>query len=204
MMVWVMNLFQDWCFQSILGAPTSVDVGPQESSKPPLGAVVPMDRRVSEMARRVSASVISFAQAKKKNFRARVRNTFFGEETIRAIPDSVEVNRALAAMSITRTNSVGSLRQSMALATHGDAASDVESGSVRSQRFSRLRYASTTSGTILTSRNISITPQMSTSHAGPFDVQYTPDYAQLRIDLQGAVDALPESAEKDYFVSEWG
>lgn len=186
-----------------MGAPTAIhEADHQDKAENSPGAVALFGRRVSEFARRTSLSAMSIVRNNREGIRAKIRGTFFGDDSIRHIPDSVETNRALASMSILQSKSVDFSRQSVALFNNSGTEHDVESGVSRSNRSNRLKHPSLP-GTFLSSRNVAVAPSIGGSFRDPLET-HNPDYCQLRSDMEEVVNTLPESTERVVFVSEWG
>lgn len=170
-----------------MAAPTAVNTDHINHSSQ--NATSELGRRVSAMARRASAAIISTLNEKHSNFRSRIRSTFYGEDSIRVVPESVETHRALASISIAKTSSLRLLRQSttVELEKYQDKPGDIEIGL---EQGPTSKWDSTSV--------IPITSQMDR------DESASTLYPQLRLQLGQYVESIPDAVQRDSFSSIWG
>ena len=105
-----------------------------------------LGRRVSNLARRASASVLSVAspaiQSSKSSLRSRVKRVFFEDVTVRAIPQSVESNRVLVGLSISSVDTMGARKPYFEIEGSKQSSSDsmdIERGISMQKKFSSHR-----------------------------------------------------------------
>ena len=177
---------QEFCFNEIFGAPTAIEISPTEDTQ---GTVISnLGRRVSQMARRASASVISVAapviRKTKSSMITKVKSVFFDDVTVRDIPQSVETNRTLAGLSISNAGTLGprhTTRSQGEIGAHKQTSMDIESGvslSKRSSTAMQRRYRTqsltgTDSGVMIVSRSSKRSQVLSVNPQGPLGMDVT-------------------------------
>jgi hypothetical protein len=153
------------------------------------------------MARRASTAIASVVKRKHIDFRNAVRNTFFGEDTIRVVPESIEANRALASISIEKSKSSQlflSHRHVLPLQfkTHNeedDANRDIPD--LEENATSNIRS---------TSRAIGAISPTTPGSSSKLDDDPLVLFIRLKDELRLFVNSLSESAEKDVLLAKWG
>jgi hypothetical protein len=178
-------------------------------------------RRISQMARRASASVISVAapaiRKTKSSMSARVKSVFFDDVTVREIPQAVETNRALAGLSI--SNAGGTLGPN-----NGDnrqISMDIESGvslshrssTAMQRRYRTLLSTGTDSGLMVSrtskrSQVLSVSPQMSLGMDGPSTAAAVTDplmlCTQFENEFQRYIETIDSMEAREVYAKQWG
>jgi hypothetical protein len=179
-------------------------------------------RRVSQMARRASASVISVAapaiRKTKSSMSARVKSVFFDDVTVREIPQAVETNRALAGLSISNVggtlgpNNGGNRQISM----------DIESGvsfshrssTAMQRRYRTLLSTGTVSGVMVGSRTskrsqvMSVSPQVPLGMDGPSTAAAVTDplmlCTQFENEFRRYIETIDSREAREVYAKQWG
>jgi hypothetical protein len=209
---------QEFCFNEIFGAPTAVDISPSEDVQGKMTSN--FGRRVSQMARRASASVISVAapaiRKTKSSMGARVWSVFFNDVTVREIPQAVETNRALAGLSISNAGTLGP--------SNGDnrqISMDIESGvslshrssTAMQRRYRTLLSTGTDSGLMVArtskrSQVLSVRPHMSLGMDGPSTAAAVSDplmlCTQFENEFQRYIETIDSREAREVRAKQWG
>jgi hypothetical protein len=158
---------------------------------------------------------------------ARVKSVFFEETMLRAIPEAVESNRALAGISMSSVGTLGTRQSSFGVDVsdrgvygHRQSSMDIESGVSSSHRSSTIMQrrhgtlSSTGSVSIFpTSRRsqvMSLAPSHDLADESPFpaEAEYDQDpvtmYGQLENNFQRFLSTLETDADRSLFVEQWG
>ena len=185
MLITIYLMIQDYCFNDILSAPTSVDTDSIDS----LGKLGNLQRRATAAVRRasetISTAATSAAGALAAGVRGQVppthRHTFFSQDTLRVIPESIQTDRALAGISLAEhsssSHSIVSIRRG-----NGDIESGTRSVSIRPSELVG-GYAKGGGG----------------SGGAVEDV-----YSEVRSAMDICIREMADGVEKDAFVSAWG
>jgi hypothetical protein len=209
---------QEFCFNEIFGAPTAIDVSPSEYVQGTMASN--FGRRVSQMARRASASVISVAapaiRKTKSSMIARVKSVFFDDVTVREIPQAVETNRALAGLSISNAGTLGPNNGG-----NSQISMDIESGvslshrssTAMQRRYRTLLSTGTDSGVMVSrtskrSQVLSVSPQMSLGMDGPFATAAVTDpltlCTQFENEFQRYIETIDSMEAREVCAKQWG
>jgi ribosome-binding protein aMBF1 (putative translation factor) len=210
---------QEFCFNEIFGAPTAINISPSEDVQGTMTSN--FGRRVSQMARRASASVISVAapaiRKTKSSMSARVKSMFFDDATVREIPQAVETNRALAGMSISNASTLGPKNGG-----NRQISMDIESGvslshrssTAMQRRYRTLLSTGTDSGVMVGSRTskrsqvLSVSPQMSLGMDGPSTAAAVTDplmlCTQFEDEFQRYFETIDSREAREVYANQWG
>jgi hypothetical protein len=177
-------------------------------------------RRVSQMARRASASVISVAapaiRKTKSSMIARVKSVFFDDVTVREIPQAVETNRALAGLSISNAGTLGPNNGG-----NSQISMDIESGvslshrssTAMQRRYRTLLSTGTDSGVMVSrtskrSQVLSVSPQMSLGMDGPSVTAAVTDpltlCTQFENEFQRYIETIDSMEAREVCAKQWG
>jgi hypothetical protein len=215
---------QDYAFSDIFGAPTAADVTPNDQASNTVAGR--LGRRVSGLARRASAAVLSATGpiiTSRPSLGASAGSTILS----RVIPEAVESNRALAGISMSNVGTLGTRQSSFGVDVsdrgvygHRQSSMDIESGVSSSNRSSTIMQrrhgtlSSTGSVSIFpTSRRsqvMSLAPSHDLADESPFpaEAEFDQDpvqmYGQLENNLQRFLSTLESDADRSLLVEQWG